>query len=232
MSADSLEQLEEGRPVWPEGQEILRIDPAIAMTRFEDLLPFHDGLVEYLVAREAEKLAEGAKQTGAAGGIKVYHVDAWPVPGARLLDQRAQAFYREIVGQTTSAVDLSWGNVYRTGDYILPHGHRRSQGSVVYMLSLGDRGGDPLSGRFGFADPRLPMCCRENAEIMSTPHFPQLRPGSMIIFPSKVVHFATPYSGATQPRITLSWNINKAPLASRPDDDERQGIPPHPKDAQ
>ena len=74
----------------------------------------------------------------------------------------------------------------------LPHGHRRSQGSVVYMLSLGDRDGDPLSGRFGFCDPRLPMCCRENAEIMSTPHFPQLRPGSMIIFPSKVVRRPPP----------------------------------------
>lgn len=232
MNACNKESLEEGRPVWPEGQEILRLDPAIAMTRFEDVLPFHDGLIDYLMAREAEKLAEGVKETGAAGGIKIYHIDSWPVPGARLLNERAQAFYREIVGQTTSAVDLSWGNVYRDGDYILPHAHRRSQGSVVYMLSLGDRDQeDPLSGRFGFADPRLPMCCREDAEIMSSPHFPRLRPGSMIIFPSTVVHFATPYRGTRQPRITLSWNLNKAPLPSRPDDDAIRGIPPHPKDA-
>ena len=53
----------------------------------------------------------------------------------------------------------------------------------------------------------------------------------MIIFPSTVVHFATPYRGARQPRITLSWNLNKAPLASRPDDDQSRGIPPHPKTA-
>lgn len=230
MNADSLEDLEEeGRPVWPRGQKVLRIDPAIAMTRFDDMIPFHDGLIAYLIAREREKSAQRAKQTRAAGGTKIYHVDSWPVPGARLLDQRAQALYRRIVGQPTSAVDLSWGNVYRAGDYILPHAHRRSQGSVLYMLSIGDQDGEePLNGRFGFADPRLPMCCREVAEIMTTPHFPPLKPGSMIIFPSTVVHFATPYGGETKPRITLSWNINKAPLPDRPDDDERRGIPAHP----
>jgi hypothetical protein len=85
MNADIEESLAEGQPIWPKEQEILRIDPAIAMTRFEDMLPFHGGLVDYLMAREAEKLAEGVKQTGAAGGIKVYHIDSWPVPGARLL---------------------------------------------------------------------------------------------------------------------------------------------------
>ncbi len=98
------------------------------------------------------------------------------------------------------------------------------------MLSLGNCDQeDPLNGRFGFADPRLPMCCREDPEIMSSPHFPQLRPGSMIVFPSAVVHFATPYRGTRLPRITLSWNLNKAPFASRPDDDAIRGIRPHPK---
>ena len=229
MNADTMPSLAEEPPIWPENQEILRIDPAVATTRFDDLLPFHAGLIDYLIQREAEKRAESAKQTGGAGGTKIYHVDSWPVPGARLLDQRAQAFYREIVGQPTSAVDLSWGNVYRDGDYILPHAHRRSQGSVVYMLSMGDHDdNDPLSGRFAFADPRLPMCCQEDAEIMSTPHFPQLRVGSMIIFPSTAVHFATPYRGTSLPRITIAWNINSAPLAERPADDEVRGITAHP----
>ena len=229
MNADTMPSLAEEPPIWPENQEILRIDPAIAMIRFDDLLPFHAGLIDYLIQREAEKRAESDKQTGGAGGTKIYHVDSWPVPGARLLDQRAQAFYREIVGQPTSAVDLSWGNVYRAGDYILPHAHRRSQGSVVYMLSMGDHDdNDPLSGRFAFADPRLPMCCQEDAEIMSTPHFPQLRVGSMIIFPSTAVHFATPYRGTSLPRITIAWNINSAPLAERPADDEVRGITAHP----
>lgn len=229
-AVDSPERLEvEGRPVWPKGQNILRIDPAIAMTRFDDMIPFHDGLIAYLVAREREKSAQRVKQTKAAGGTKIYHVDSWQVPGARLLDQRAQALYREIVRQPTSAVDLSWGNVYRAGDFILPHAHRRSDGSVLYMLSMGERDGeDPLDGRFGFADPRLPMCCRESPDIMTTPHFPQLKAGSMIIFPSTVVHFATPYRGETRPRITISWNINKAPLPDRPADDSQRGISAHP----
>lgn len=229
MSADSMVALEDGHPVWPDGQKIARVDPSIAITRFDDMLPFHQGLTDYLIAREQEKEAERTKQTGAAGGTKIYHVDSWRVPGARLLDQRAQALYREIVGQETSAVDLSWGNVYRAGDYILPHAHRRSHGSVLYMLSMGDPDeGDPLSGRFGFADPRLPMCCREAADIMTTPYFPQLRPGAMVVFPSTMVHFATPYRGETRPRITISWNINKAPLPGRPADDAERGITAHP----
>jgi hypothetical protein len=36
MNADIEGSLAEGHPVWPKEQEILRIDPAIAMTRFED----------------------------------------------------------------------------------------------------------------------------------------------------------------------------------------------------
>jgi hypothetical protein len=136
MSADSMGSLEDGHPVWPDGQKVARVDPSVAITRFDDMLPFHEGLIDYLIAREQEKEAERTKQTGAAGGTKIYHVDSWRVPGARLLDQRAQALYREIVGQETSAVDLSWGNVYRAGDYILPQAHRRSHGSLEWPLRI------------------------------------------------------------------------------------------------
>ena len=97
MNAETEPNLAEGHPIWPQGQKIVNIDPAIAMTRFTDMLPFHQGLIDYLIAREAEKLAEGVKETRAAGGIKIYHIDSWPVSGARLLDQRAQALYRKIV---------------------------------------------------------------------------------------------------------------------------------------
>ena len=98
-----------------------------------------------------------------------------------------------------------------------------------HMLSVGDGNeGDALSGRFAFADPRMPLCCREESDRMTTPHFPLLKPGSMIVFPSTAVHLATPYRGATSPRITISWNINAAPLPGSPQDDTKREIPPHP----
>ena len=229
MSAEIRESGDPEPPVWPDDQQISQIDSTIAVTRFEDMLPLHEDLIDYLVGCEQEMCGQVPKQTAAAGGTKIHHVDSWQVPGARLLDQRAQMLYRKVVGRATSAVDLSWANVYRAGDYILPHAHRRSEGSVVYMLSLGETDeADPMTGRFGFADPRLPLCCSAESDIMTTPHFPQLRPGAMLAFPSRVVHLATPYIGQSQPRITLSWNINSAPLPSRPPDDAARGISPHP----
>ena len=49
----------------------------------------------------------------------------------------------------------------------------------------------------------------------------------MICFPSRVIHFVTPYRGETKPRITLSWNINAEPVAGRPEEADPT-IPPRP----
>ena len=35
-----------------------------------------------------------------------------------------------------------------------------------------------------------------------------MKPGTMIIFPGRMVHGVNPYGG-TAPRITLAWNINR-----------------------
>jgi predicted 2-oxoglutarate/Fe(II)-dependent dioxygenase YbiX len=39
--------------------------------------------------------------------------------------------------------------------------------------------------------------------------------GTMIIFPSQLVHAVNPYTGK-RPHITLSWNINKNALPGSP----------------
>lgn len=216
------------RPVWPGDQVVRQVDSTIALTHFDDMEALNAGLVDYLVRCEREKRANTPKDSFGIGGTKIYHVASWPVPAARLLDERAQAMFRKVVGHPTSAVDLSWANVYRAGDYILPHAHRRSTGSVVYVVSLGDiDAADRLSGRFAIADSRLPLCNHDDAIHKFTPCIPPLKTGSMIVFPSSVVHFVTPYRGEDKPRITLSWNINPQPLAGRPQDDDA-GIPPHP----
>ncbi len=216
------------RPVWPGDQVVHQVDSTIARTHFDDMEVLNAGLVDYLVRCEREKNATTPKDSFCVGGTKIYHVDAWPVPGARLLDQRAQAMFREVVGQPTSAVDLSWANVYRAGDYIVPHNHRRSTGSVVYVLSLGDiDAADRLSGRFAIADSRLPLCKNDDATNKFMLCFPPLRPGSMIVFPSSVVHLVTLYRGEDRPRIAMSWNINAQPLAGRPQDEDAD-IPLHP----
>ena len=58
---------------------------------------------------------------------------------------------------------------------------------------------------------------------MTTPVFPDMPAGAMIVFPAEVVHCATPYVGKN-PRITFAWNINRTPVAGTADDEAR-GIP-------
>jgi hypothetical protein len=104
--------------------------------------------------------------------------------------------------------------MYRTGDYFLPHSHPRTLASLLYAVDLGESP-DAHNGQFCFADPRMKVCCREQEGYMSTPCAPVLEPGTMIMFPGQTVHFVTLYRGE-RPRITMSWNINHAPVAGDP----------------
>lgn len=45
---------------------------------------------------------------------------------------------------------------------------------------------------------------------------PDLRPGSMLFFPSEWVHMVAAYLG-TRPRITMSWNISPDRLPGKPE---------------
>jgi Putative 2OG-Fe(II) oxygenase len=42
---------------------------------------------------------------------------------------------------------------------------------------------------------------------MTRPFLPDMVPGTMLMFPSPLVHGVNPYPGA-RPRITLSWNLS------------------------
>jgi len=119
---------------------------------------------------------------------------------------------RQVLGREALYVDDAWANISRFGDYCMPHSHLRSVASVVYFLSLGDEDPDhPMSGRFCIGDPRLRACCQMEEGRMTHTMTPEIRPGTMIIFPSQVVHFVNPYTGRA-PRISLAWNLTLSPL--------------------
>jgi predicted 2-oxoglutarate/Fe(II)-dependent dioxygenase YbiX len=42
---------------------------------------------------------------------------------------------------------------------------------------------------------------------MTTPLVPDMQPGTLLMFPSEVLHCVTPYTGKS-PRITLAWNTD------------------------
>jgi len=98
----------------------------------------------------------------------------------------------------------------------MPHSHIRAQASIVYMVDEGEANPkDQLQGRLFFADPRIPYCAQHESGRLTRLLIPQMRPGSMVMFPGMTVHCVNPYFG-NKPRVTISWNINAQALPGDP----------------
>jgi len=209
---EKLENIE----VWPAHQQIVAAgDPAIGLTHFTDMRLYHGTLQETILRLERSSSHRENLPRGSCG-VKVHHVEKWTCPAAQLLTQRAIALFKHMLKVDSAHIDASWANIYRDRDYCVPHSHIRAQASVVYLLDRGDEDPrDKLMGKFYFADPRLPYCCQHHPGHMTRLLIPDMRPGSMIVFPGQVVHSVNPYFGA-RPRLTLSWNINSQSTAGDP----------------
>ena len=196
--------------VWPEGQAVQgRGDNVVAMTRFADIDDYHPALIARILEMCEDPGVKTARAVFAAG-TKIHHLHRWGLPEAELVEARAKALFRRAYKRDTAEVHIGWVNVSRRGDYSMPHTHPDSTASVVYCLDSGDPNPhDPMDGLLAFVDPRYPACCREDAAFMNTPFIPKMLPGSMIIFPSTLVHCVNPYAGE-RPRITFSWDLNAA----------------------
>ena len=196
-------------PVWPSGQEVRPLGHrTIGLTSFADASGIHPSLIERIHALEGDQRF-ASRYFRAAGGTKVYHLDRWESPAADLLNARALHMSQLLLGSEMAAIDLSWANVYRHGDYAMAHSHERTAASVVYCVDAGDEDPmDPLSGKLALVDPRVEACCQKRKDSVTNPLMPRMEPGSMIVFPSALVHSVNPYTGH-RPRITIAWNIDK-----------------------
>jgi hypothetical protein len=199
-----------GKPVrvWPHDATLERINAdSIFVVQFDDTETYHPDLRQAILERESNP-QYGLKLFRGACGIKVHHVDRWKCPAANLIHQRALAMFSAASGIENPVSDMSWANVYRNGDYCLPHSHCRTEASIVYLLSAGEHDElNPLGGCLSFADPRMESCCPDEPGRVTSALLPDMAPGMMILFPSQLMHYVNPYSGET-PRITLSWNIS------------------------
>jgi hypothetical protein len=200
---------------WPRGQQVTtRDDPRIFGVVFNDGNLIHPELAAALLS-QAAKQPQGML---GFGGKKVREPGLWDMPGAKLLTQRALLFFCKCYNVRESHTTDYWANVMDPGDYSYPHCHYDSQASLVYYLDPGDF--DPqekLSGRFHFSDPRIPYCCSTHPERPTRGLLPDIRPGTLLMFPSEFVHFVHPYRGG-RPRITLAWNIAPGPAPVSPDE--------------
>ena len=202
--------------VWPKGRDAeICGDPTIRKITFTDIQEYHPRLVAKILELEENHRLRKRYFRG-AGGTKIHNLGQWLSTEAELITARAKALFRRVLECDQAVVDLSWANVYRSGDYCMPHSHLRSTASVVYCLDPGDEDlEDPHGGRFCFVDPRLRNCCEEQEGCLTTPFLPGMTAGTMLIFPSQLVHAVNPYTGK-RPRITLNWNINKNALTGEP----------------
>ena len=202
--------------VWPKDSKAeVCGDPTIRKITFTDIQEYHPRLIAKILELEENQRLRKRYFRG-AGGTKIHDLGKWVSSEAELITARAKALFMQVLECDQAVLDISWANVYRTGDYCMPHSHLRSTASVVYCLEPGDEDQeDPHSGRFCFVDPRIRNCCQEQEGCMTTPFLPGMTSGTMIIFPSQLVHAVNPYTGK-RPRITISWNINKNALPGSP----------------
>ena len=215
-------------PIWPEDQALGALtEPTIWLTDFRDHARYHPKLVERILAMEKDPKYRDFFFRGGCG-TKVRRLDEWGSLEAELVQRRALALFRVVTGSSTAVVDDGWASIYRKGDFCMPHSHVRTTASVLYLLDPGDDPAhgnaalpedapvDPFAGKFCFCDPRLRSCCQAEEGRMTNLMIPDLRPGSMLIFPSEIVHMVAAYLG-TRPRITMSWNISPERVAGKPD---------------
>jgi len=114
-------------------------------------------------------------------------------------------------------VVAAWANVNRAGDLNRPHAHGGAFWSGVYWVNDGGAADDPsLGGLLQFSDPRgvLPQMaaphlrfalddCLSDGAARSV----QPRAGTLMLFPSWLVHEVTPYRGS-HPRISVAFNFS------------------------
>jgi hypothetical protein len=194
--------------------------PNAAVADFTDLGLYHTGLVAAILEMEGDPHFHDWIFKGGCG-TKVRDMHEWGRPEADLIHARAMRLAAKALGSATVVVDDCWANVYRKGNYCMPHSHLRATASVVYLLDPGEAvEDDALSGRFYFCDQRIPFCVQQEQARVTKLLMPDLYPGSLLIFPAEYVHGVNPYGG-DRPRITLSWNINLTKLPGDRRDPDR-----------
>lgn len=108
-----------------------------------------------------------------------------------------------------------WAHITRRNGYVQPHNHPNASWSCVYCVQTGqkDTGHEdsgalvmmsPNSGASRmFRDPANDQLIRQFSDDAIRFH---LKPGSLIIFPSDLVHFVSPFIGDGE-RITIAGNF-------------------------
>ncbi|MDW3206928.1 MAG: putative 2OG-Fe(II) oxygenase [Alphaproteobacteria bacterium] len=207
--------------VWPKNVILQHIDPLVCVAIFPDNDRILKLLEEPLLQAEAKFRAQDSEQGRwiGGGGAKIRDFGSWQCPTITLLNERVKQAFMKITGAKTAHIDDVWANVSRKGEYIGPHGHRRTEVSAVYHLlppEPGER--EQFNGALGISDPRVQRCCPTKQGLVTSQVYPPLEPGTLVLFPSFVTHYVTPHMGEGH-RISIAWNIDRNVIPGRPEDE-------------
>lgn len=206
-------------PVWPAGLGVKHLDPLVCVTVFPDNDAIRAMLEPRLLEAERRFRENEPNRWEGGGGAKIRDVGDWDCPAMKLLSARAMAAFKKITGADTAYIDDVWGNVYRKGDFIGPHAHRRTEVSVVYhLVPPNEQDRENYNGALGITDPRVARCCPTAKGLVTSQVFPPLNPGTMVLFPSFVTHYVTPHTGDDH-RISIAWNIDRKDIPGHPSDE-------------
>lgn len=206
-------------PVWPKGLGLKHLDPMVCATVFPDNAIIRAVLEPKLLQAEERFRANEPNRWEGGGGAKIRDVGDWDCPAMKLLSARAMAAFKKITGADTAFIDDVWGNVYRKGDFIGPHAHRRTEVSIVYhLVPPNEEDREKYNGALGITDPRVARCCPTAKGLVTSQVYPPLNPGAMILFPSFVTHYVTPHIGDGH-RISIAWNIDRRDIPGDPSDE-------------
>ncbi|MEM6971906.1 MAG: TIGR02466 family protein [Pseudomonadota bacterium] len=188
----------------------------LAVHRWQDSDDLNAGLCDLIFNEEARTGDVAAKNVGIWYTDHAFmRRDEEPI---RRLRQRAMSMAIAMTkalmkpAEFTYSID-GWANVLRSGQYNNPHIHRRSVWSGVYYVT-----GNPpavegapnprVSGQIEFIDPR-PGAFYATMPPSAIQRPVMLNPdaGTMILFPSWLMHMVHPYHGPT-PRVIVAFNVN------------------------
>ncbi len=165
---------------------------------------------------EAEKKDRGRIVSNRGGWQSDGNIFDWALPELRVLAQaielghaslrRTLASEREPTAGTGLRLD-GWANVNRDGDWNRTHSHAGAHWSGVYYVDAGQPDAMvPVNGVLELIDPR------HLGGAVPAPGFPlghrlivEPEPGLLVMFPSWLEHWVTPYRGKGQ-RISVAFN--------------------------
>ena len=200
--------------VGPIGQHVQMIFPTpLAVHRWPDSDALNLELYNLVLAAEAEGGGTGRSNVGGWHSAPDFILRREPCLVQLVTRIRVMVgeMVRAMMKPRTDKMHIEgWANVLRHGQYNMPHVHPNATWSGVYYVTgnpAPETAGHPHSGKIEFTDPRPGAAATYTVENMMQQSC-MLNPdaGTMVVFPSWLVHQVHPYFGPDA-RVSIAFNV-------------------------